>query len=130
MIALVGLTFAVLLTIPYVRFKAGFQGRLPRDAFKYGESSDVPRDVTLPNKAFMNLLEMPVLFYVASITLYVTKNVDSAALFLAWLYVGLRVCHSLVHLTYNKVFHRFLVFATSNVVLAFLWAHLFRQLLK
>jgi hypothetical protein len=35
-----------------------------------------------------------------------------------------------VHLTYNKVFHRFLVFATSNVVLAFLWAHLFRQLLK
>jgi len=130
MIALVALTFAVLLVIPYVRFKAGFQGRLPRDAFKYGESPNVPPDVSLPNRNLMNLLEMPVLFYVACITLYVTKNVDGNALFLAWLYFGLRLCHSVVHITYNKVFHRFLVFAASNVVLALIWARLFRDLVK
>lgn len=130
MIALVGLTFVVLLVIPYARFKAAFQGRVGRDAFKFGESSSVPPEVSLPNRNLMNLLEMPVLFYVACITLYVTQNVDSNALFLAWLYFGLRLCHSVVHLTYNKVFHRFLVYAASNVVLALIWARLFRDLFK
>jgi len=130
MIALVGLTFVVLLLIPYVRFKAGFQGRLGRDDFKFGESPNVPSDVSLPNRNLMNLLEMPVLFYVACITLYVTQNVDGIALFLAWLYFGLRLCHSVVHITYNKIFHRFLVFAASNVVLAVIWARLFRDLFK
>jgi len=130
MIALVGLTFAVLLVIPYARFKAAFQRRVRGDDFKFGESSNVPSDVSLPNRNFMNLLEMPVLFYVACITFYVTKNVDSTALFLAWLYFVLRLCHSVIHLTYNKVFHRFLVFATSNVILALIWVHLFRELSK
>jgi hypothetical protein len=77
MIALVGLTFAVLLVIPYARFNAAFQGRVRGDDFKFGESSNVPSDVSLPNRNFMNLLEMPVLLYVACITFYVTKNVDS-----------------------------------------------------
>jgi hypothetical protein len=34
---------------------------------------------------------------------------------MAWTYVGLRAVHSLVHLTYNKVFHRLTLFALSNV---------------
>lgn len=33
--------------------------------FRVGESPDVPADVALPNRNFMNLLEMPVLFYAA-----------------------------------------------------------------
>lgn len=39
----------------------------------------------------------------------------------AWVYVGLRVLHSLIHLTYNHVIQRMLVFAASNVVLVALW---------
>jgi hypothetical protein len=73
---------------------------------------------------------MPVLFYVACLTLYVTRNVEGAALFLAWLYFGLRVAHSLVHLTYNKVYHRLTAYAASNVVLAMLWIRLVQALLK
>ena len=35
--------------------------------------------------------------------------------------VGLRVLHSLIHLTYNHVIQRLLVFAASNFVLVALW---------
>ena len=121
LIALAGWTFAVLLLIPFQRFRAAFRNQVVADDFKFGESQNVPPGVSLPYRNYMNLLEMPVLFYVACLTLYVTKSVDAIALALAWTYVALRVVHSLVHLTYNNVIHRLSVFAASNVVLAGLW---------
>lgn len=121
MAALVALTFVVLLLIPYQRFKAGRSGRVTADDFKYGESQNVPPDVSIPNRNLMNLLEIPMLFYVACLTLYVTKNVDAMSLLLAWSYFAFRVAHSAVHLTYNKVFHRLTVYAASNVILAIIW---------
>lgn len=121
MVALVVLTFAVLLVIPYRRFKAAFARQVTAHDFKYGESEKVPPEVRIPNRNYMNLLEMPLLFYVACITLYVTKSVDTASLYLAWGYFALRVFHSAVHLTYNKVMHRLTLFALSNVVLAVMW---------
>lgn len=128
--ALVGWTLSVLLLIPYQRFKAAFAHKVTADDFKLGESSNVPAKVSIPNRNFMNLLEVPVLFYVVCITLYVTHNTDSFALILAWLYVGFRVLHSLVHLTYNKVFHRLTFFAVSIVVLMVLWIRLLLALIK
>jgi hypothetical protein len=89
--------------------------------FRFGESARVPGAVSLPNRNFMNLLELPMLFYVVCVGLYVTLSVDAAAVILAWLYFALRVAHSLVHLTYNNVFHRLGVYAASGVVLALLW---------
>ena len=119
--ALVGLTFAVLLLIPYARFRSAFRGEVKAEDFRYGESANVPRPVSLPNRNLMNLLELPLLFYIVCIALYVTRTVDAVAVGLAWTYVGLRAAHSAVHLTYNNVFHRLAVFAASNVVLAVLW---------
>ena len=78
----------------------------------------------------MNLLELPSLFYLACLTLYVTRNVDTSFISLAWLYFALRVAHSLVHLTYNKVYHRLTVYAASNVVLAIIWVRLLQALTK
>ena len=43
-IALAALTSAVLLRIPYVRFKAGYAGRVKVKDFRYGESGKVPGD--------------------------------------------------------------------------------------
>jgi hypothetical protein len=52
---------------------------------------------------------------------------DTAILYpvfaLAWAYVALRIVHSAIHLTYNKVLHRLGVFALSNVVLVALWVN-------
>jgi hypothetical protein len=69
------------------------------------------------------------LFYVACVTFYVTRHVGPAAVVLAWVYVGLRVVHSAVHLTYNRVRDRLIVYAAGNVVLAMLWIRLFHGLL-
>ena len=130
MAALAMLTFAVLVVIPYRRFKAAFAGQVVADDFKYGESRRVPPEVSIPNRNYMNLLEMPLLFYVACITIYVTKSVDTGSIYLAWGYFALRVFHSAVHLTYNKVTHRLALFALSNVVLAVIWVRILLSLSK
>ena len=124
------LTFAVLVVIPYRRFKAAFAGQVVADDFKYGESRSVPPEVSIPNRNYMNLLEIPLLFYVACITMYVTKSVDKGSLYMAWGYLALRVFHSVVHLTYNKVTHRLTLFALSNVVLAVIWVRILLSLSK
>ena len=69
----------------------------------------------------MNLLELPMLFYVVCIVLYVTAGASTTAIALAWAYVLLRVVHSLIHLSYNRVVHRLAAFAASNVALVMLW---------
>jgi hypothetical protein len=123
--ALAALTFLVLFIIPFRRFQAAFRGQVKRDDFRYGESANVPGDVSIPNRNYMNLLELPVLFYVLCITMYVSDRVTPLALGLAWTYVGLRAAHSLVHLTFNNVFVRLSAFAASNIVLIVMWAQFF-----
>jgi hypothetical protein len=114
-------TGMVLLLTGLTRVRAVRAGRLHASAFKLGESKDVPSDVSVFNRNLMNLLEMPVLFYFACIVFYVTGTVDGVALTLAWLYVALRVVHSVVHLTYNNVIHRLRAFGASAAVLFALW---------
>jgi hypothetical protein len=128
MVALATLTFAVLLLIPFRRFRAGYAGRIGVDDFKYGESARVPAEVSIPNRNMMNLLELPVLFYVACLIYFVTERVDDRALALAWAYVGLRIAHSAIHLTYNRVRDRLLVYAASNVMLVTLWTYMLRAI--
>jgi len=128
MTALATLTFAVLLLIPFRRFRAGLAGHATYDDYRFGESPQVPPEVSLPNRNMMNLLELPVLFYVACLTHLATGPIDDRALLLAWAYVALRVAHSAIHLTYNDVRHRLVAFAASNVALVMLWTNLLRTL--
>jgi hypothetical protein len=46
-----------------------------------------------------------------------TGGADATALWLAWAYVILRVLHSLVQATINRVIVRFGIFATATLVL-------------
>ncbi len=128
--ALVGWTLCVLLLLPYQRLKASFSGHVTSHDFKYGESSRVPHTVSIPNRNLMNLLEIPALFYIVSIVAFTAQLADPLAVDLAWTYVGLRVLHSLVHLTYNNVIHRLMVFAASNGVLAVIWVRLVLALIS
>ena len=123
-------TLAVLLLIPLHRIRAARAGRVTSDDFKYGESPRVPPEVAIPNRHMMNLLELPVLFYMSSLFLYVMRATTPSALALAWAYVGLRLGHSVVHLSYNKVMHRLALFALSNVVLVSIWMRILVLLLK
>lgn len=123
--ALVALTFLVLGFIPFRRFQAAFGGKVKRDDFKFGESANVPGHVSIPNRNYMNLLELPLLFYVLCLTLFVSERVTEIQLYLAWAYVALRALHSLVHLTFNHVLVRLIFFALSNLVLITMWVMFF-----
>jgi hypothetical protein len=68
-----------------------------------------------------NLFETPLHFYLICIILYVTKTTDPTFLLLAWIYVGLRFFHSLIHLTSNYVPMRFLFFLLSIITLNLIW---------
>ena len=128
--ALVLWTLCVLLLIPIQRFRAAFAKQVTVGDFKLGESANVPDNVRLPNRAYINLLEAPVLFYVLCFVVFTTETVNSAAVWVAWGYVALRMLHTLIHLTYNNVFHRLGVFATSNAVLAVAWVGVFARLVS
>jgi hypothetical protein len=118
-------TFSVLLLVPFQRFRAAFAGRVSAADFKYGESGNVPGDVSIPNRAMMNLLELPVLFYIVCLMYVVTNRVDAIVLELAWAYVGFRLAQTLVHITYNNVMHRLTVFGIGNFILIGLWGMFF-----
>jgi hypothetical protein len=69
MAALIALTFLVLLLIPIKRFRSGFAGETTGEDFRFGESVRVPGHVSIPNRNYMNLLELPMLFYVCCLSL-------------------------------------------------------------
>ncbi len=114
-------TAAILAVTGFRRIVAVQRRRISRDAFKLGESPEVPVAVALANRNLMNLLEMPVLFYVVAVAFYVTHRVAPGVVRLAWVYVGLRVLHSCEHLSTNHILRRLVLFASSNVVLVALW---------
>jgi hypothetical protein len=85
-------------------------------------SGDTPPDyVQKIGRNFANLLEVPVLFYLLAV-LVITLEINNALLLnLAWLYVALRLMHTIIHVSYNYVMHRFMVFALSVLTLLIMW---------
>ena len=114
-------TLTILLLILMKRVRAAVNKQVQIDDFKYGESDTVPIWVCLPNRNFMNLLEVPIFFYIVSIFIFITQHVDMLFVYLAWAYVVLRIVHSAIHLGYNNVVHRALIFGLSNAVLVIMW---------
>jgi hypothetical protein len=116
-LALAWWTLLVLLLVPYRRLSRRTNRGFKISDFELGESASATAYVALANRNFVNLLELPVLFYLACVILFATAAVDSVAVTLAWLYVVARVIHSLVHDAGNSVPVRFCAFVVSNLFL-------------
>ena len=86
-----------------------------REVFKESESAA---------DNYHNQLETPILFYVVILLTLMLMVQDYVIVVLAWVFVGLRYIHSFIHLTYNRVLHRFSVFVFSSLVLFALWFRL------
>ncbi|MEL7728143.1 MAPEG family protein [Citromicrobium bathyomarinum] len=70
-----------------------------------------------PAHNYNHLLEQPTVFYAAAIVLAILGAGDGVTALLAWIYMGLRVIHTIVQVTANRVIVRFVLFAISSVVL-------------
>jgi len=120
---LVALTAAVWLWMYITRVPEIRRRRLRlQDLASAGAANEALKEVAGPSDNLINLFEIPVLFYVLVILLYVTAATDTGYLLAAWGFVLLRVLHSLIHSSYNQVMHRFPVYVLSTLVLWGMWA--------
>ena len=71
-----------------------------------------------------NLFEVPILFYLAAMIAMLLMIQDDLLVWLAWGFVILRVVHSAIHCSYNRVMHRFFAYLISCLFLMFMWIRL------
>ena len=83
----------------------------------------LPETVSWKADNYNHLHEAPTVFYAVALVLAMIGQGDGLNATLAWAYVGLRVAHSLVQVTSNRVVIRFALFALSSLVLVALVLH-------
>ncbi|MEL6738353.1 MAG: MAPEG family protein [Pseudomonadota bacterium] len=85
--------------------------------------AELPDKVNWKADNYNHLHEQPTLFYAVALVLSYVGQGDGMNAFLGWIYVGLRVAHSLVQVTANRVVVRFVLFALSSLILISLIVH-------
>ena len=79
--------------------------------------AQLPAPVRWKADNYNNLMEQPTLFYAVALSLALAGAGDGVNNALAWIYVGLRVAHSLVQALINVVTIRFAIFMAGSIVL-------------
>ncbi len=73
---------------------------------------------------YANLFESPVLFYIGMLVAIVLPINDPLLWYAAWGFVLFRIVHSAIHVTYNRVMHRFGAFLGAMALLWLIWFRL------
>jgi hypothetical protein len=85
--------------------------------------AQLPDTVSWKADNYNHLHEAPTLFYAVAIVLAIIGQGDGFNTTLAWAYVALRIAHSVVQATVNRVALRFALFAASSLALVALIVH-------
>jgi hypothetical protein len=129
-LAMVALTFVVWWRMYFMRIGEMKRERIhPQSVATSAEMAARVKDTRAADN-FRNLFELPVLFYMALVVAALTAQVNMAIVGLAWAFVVLRIVHSAIHCSYNKVMHRFTAYLVGGLVLWALWAVLAVGLLR
>jgi hypothetical protein len=113
MMAQVLLTCAIYLLVSSRRVGAVKAGTAKASDFKLPFVEPEPSASAARNLA--NQFELPVLFYAACLSLFVTGGAGSVAVAVAWAFVLVRIAHAYVHVTSNRVGIRRQLFIASFV---------------
>ncbi|MFN4114683.1 MAG: MAPEG family protein [Sphingomonadaceae bacterium] len=97
--------------------KAGIDGTKLVGSDGASLRAKLPDTVSWKADNYNHLHEAPTVFYAVALVLALVGAGDGQNALLAWIYVGLRVAHSLVQATANRVLVRFVLFALSSLVL-------------
>ena len=125
LLAQVVLTFVVMLVMYRKRVAEMKSKRIhPQRTKSRSMTHGVLTDSETAANNYANLFESPILFYTAILLTLILMVQDSILVALAWTYVGSRYLHSFIHITYNRVMHRFSVFIFSSFVLLAMWVRL------
>jgi hypothetical protein len=127
-VALVVLTAIVGLMMVVYRNLALIRGTASARYFK-AFTADAPAEwVERPARTYMNLLELPVLFYVVCLLMLTTGRFDSVQVSLAWVFVMTRYVHAFIYIGFNHVPLRFAAFLTGVFTLAVIWTRFAEQI--
>ncbi len=96
-----------------VKQKIVYDPRRPVEDFQ----AQLPAEVRWKADNYNHLMEQPTIFYAVALTLAVLGADGAWNTGLAWVYVALRVVHSLVQAMVNVILVRFMIFITATVVL-------------
>jgi hypothetical protein len=129
-IALAGLTACIWVLMYVRRISEIRESKINPQSLATSENASARLKNVSAADNFSNLLEIPVLFYTVCVIFFITGEVAQFQLVLAWIYVALRFAHSLIHVTYNRVVHRWAVYVSSTIVLFMMWGSLVKVLLQ
>ena len=75
----------------------------------------LPAEVQWKAHNYNHLMEQPTVFYAVTLALAISGTETGLDIALAWAYVGLRILHSLVQATVNRVLWRFAIFSLASL---------------
>jgi hypothetical protein len=118
-IALVGWTHVMWFWMYATRIPAIFAAKLKLDPnLPKGQlMATLPARVRWKADNYNHLFEQPTLFYAVALALAVIGQGGGFNATLAWVYVGLRVAHSLLQALWNNINARFALFVLSSFTL-------------
>lgn len=126
-VILLAWTMVIWLWMYITRIPAMQRAKIDVANLKGGTGKDLdailPPEVQWKAHNYNHLLAEPMIFYAVCIVLAIIGHGEGINLAVAWLYVGLRILHSLVQVTVNRVAVRFLLFASSSLCLMVLIFH-------
>ncbi len=126
-------SIVMLLWMIAARLPALQKARIPSERTVGGRGSDLegvlPREVMWKGHNYNHLMEQPTVFYAVALILAVVGHGSGFNAVLAWIYVGLRIVHSLWQATVNRIPVRFLLFGLSSIALGWLAANAVRATL-
>jgi hypothetical protein len=119
LVALVLWSFAMWAWLYATRIPAVMKHRIVYDPYRPAAEfhARLPAEVRWKADNYNHLMEQPTLFYAVVLTLALVGDGVGLNAGLAWLYVGLRIAHSLVHALINVVMIRFAIFMAASLVL-------------
>lgn len=88
---------------------------------QFRENQNEPAQSLFVRNALGNQFELPVLFHIACLSLYVTQSVGTLSLAVAWVFVVSRYAHTAIHVTSNRIRYRQPAFIAGFVMVFVLW---------
>jgi hypothetical protein len=121
MFVLVILTMVIMVLTARVRIESVQSGTVPQSYYSLMEGHDIPDFVAKTTRNFNNLFEVPTLFYAGGAVYLALDQAGQLPIISAWIFVAARVMHSIIHLSYNNVLHRLVIFAIGNLSVLVMW---------
>lgn len=127
--ALVALTLGIGIRLGVLRFAAVRRGDLTPRFYELNRGGKMPDYLAKVSQNYDNLLELPILFYLLAVCLFITDKVDIVQLLLAWLFIASRYAHSYIHITDNKLRPRMRAFLLGVLLVIVMWVWFLLQVL-